>query len=166
MTILSANSFASSLGLSTYLTAASQASVKHIRCQIDLSPLSEHKPWRRLLFVATAHKQWFYFNHLNHYTDSHATKSSENKFAGKIRSFLNHALFYLCDTFPLFLPAQSWNNFIMPPAGAEQMTLRICARVLSRRHRFILTNGPEIGFFRSILTCCQTISVRDQVQQW
>jgi len=111
-------------------------------------------------------QHWLYFNQLNHFTDSHATKSSENKFAGKIRSFLNHALFYLCDTFPLFLPAQSWNNFIMPPAGAEQMTLRICARVLSRRHRFILTNGPEIGFFRSILTCCQTISVRDQVQQW
>jgi len=53
----------------------------------------------------------------------------------------------------------------MPPAGAEQMTLRIYAMVLSRWHRFILTDGPKVSIFISILTCCQTNSARDQVQQ-
>lgn len=55
----------------------------------------DHSLWRNA-------QHWLYFDHLNHFTGSHATKSSENKFAGKIRSFLNHVSLIYAIYFPYF----------------------------------------------------------------
>ena len=70
-------------------------SLVYLLCCLTAIRGGDHYLWRNA-------QHWLYFNQLNHFPDSHATKSYENKFAGKIRSFLNHARFIYAIPFPYF----------------------------------------------------------------